>query len=134
MVTVETAELKKIFQELQAKGKQSSRYMPTIAEMLVAGVADVYDAEGPGWQDLAESTKKARRGSSYKILRDTGLMSATEAGNGPDWAEAFSGAPYADFHVRGNANLPKRNPFDLGPYLQDVLDDAEDLLLTELTT
>ena len=134
MITVDTSELKAAVAQLEAKGKTVSRLMPVIAEMLVAGVADVYDAEGPGWKDLAESTKRARRGDSYKILQDTGLMANTQAGNGADWAEAYSGAPYADFHVRGNPNLPKRDPFDLGPFLEDVMLDVEDLVLAELTT
>jgi len=110
-----------------------SRLMPSIAEMLVSAVSDVYEAEGPGWKDLEESTKQARRGTSYKILQDTGVMAkSTSAGHGADWAEAFAGAAYADFHVRGNDRLPVRNPFDLGPFMQDVLDDTEALILTEV--
>lgn len=133
--TVDMTELRDVVKRLEAKGKNVSRLMPVVAEMLVSGVSDVYDAEGPGWQDLAESTKQARRGTSYKILQDTGVMAgSTTAGHGPDWAEAFAGAAYADFHSRGNANLPKRDPFDLGPFLADVLADVEDLVLLELTS
>lgn len=134
MITVDTSELKAAVAQLEAKGKSVSRLMPVIAEMLVAGVNDVYEAEGPGWKDLAESTKQARRGSSYKILQDTGLMANTQAGNGADWAEAYSGAPYAGFHVTGTQHMPRRDPFDLGPFMEDVMLDVEDLVLTELTT
>lgn len=134
MITVDTSELKAAVVQLEAKGKTVSRLMPAIAEMLVAGVNDVYEAEGPGWKDLAESTKQARRGTSYKILQDTGLMAATQAGSGADWAEAYSGAPYADFHSRGNDRLPRRDPFDLGPFMEDVMLDIEDLVLQELAS
>jgi phage gpG-like protein len=135
MITVDTSELQAAVRQLEAKGKNVGRLMPVIAEMLVSAVSDVYEAEGPGWQDLAEETKQARRGSSYKILRDTGVMAgSTTPGHGADWAEAYAGAAYADFHSRGNAHLPRRDPFDLGPFMDDVLDDVENLVLLEVTS
>jgi hypothetical protein len=36
---------------------------------------------------------------------------------------------YTIFHVTGTKYMPARNPFDLGPFLQDVLDDTADLLV-----
>lgn len=135
MITVDTSELRAAVAQLEAKGKNVGRLMPTVAEMLVSAVSDVYEAEGPGWRDLAEETKLARRGTSYKILQDTGAMAgSTSPGNGPDWAEAYAGAAYADFHSQGNAHLPRRDPFDLGPFMDDVLSDVEALILTEMTT
>jgi len=135
MIHVDIAELRAAVEQLQAKGKAIGHLMPTVADMLVTSVSDVYEAEGPGWRDLAESTKLARRGTSYKVLRDTGVMAGSTApGNGPDWAEAYAGAAYADFHSRGTVNMPRRDPFDLGPFMDDVLSDVEALILTEMTT
>jgi phage gpG-like protein len=132
-VSVDTRELMDIVHRFEERGRNVSRLTPAIAEIFVSGVSDVYDAEGPGWKDLAGSTQRARRGSSYKILQDSGVMAgSTTAIYGSDWAGAKAGASYADYHARGNANLPRRNPFDLGPFLDEVLDETEDLLLREL--
>jgi phage gpG-like protein len=134
-VHVDSTELGSVVAQLGAKGKNASRLMPVVAEILHAAVSDVFDAEGPGWKDLAESTKKARRGTSYKILQDTGL-SAAYLGNyyGADWAEVVGQTSYIEFHARGNENLPVRDPFDLGPFMDDVLADTAELLLQELAT
>lgn len=132
---IDTTELGSVVAQMQARGKQVTRLMPVVAEILHSAVSDVFDAEGPGWKDLAESTKQARRGTSYKILQDTG-MSAAYLGNyyGADWAEVVGQTSYIEFHTRGNENLPVRDPFDLGPFMADVLLDTAELLLNELAT
>lgn len=133
-ISLDNSEVLGAIQQLEAKGRQITHLMPVVAEMLVAGVADVYDAEGPGWKDLADSTKQQRRGTSYKILQDTGVMAgATAPAHGSDWAEAFGGAAQTIFHVTGTKYMSARNPFDLGPFLQDVLNDVGDLVLSEVT-
>jgi phage gpG-like protein len=130
-VSLDNTELLKILQQLGDRaGSVAMQIAPNVAEMLVAGVHDVYDAEGPGWKDLADSTKNARRGSSYKILQDSGVMAmSTAQAFGPDWAEAHGGAAYTIFHVTGTKFMPRRDPFDLGPFMQDVLEDTTNLLL-----
>lgn len=134
-VDLDGTELQRVIDEIGARGSSLSRCMPAIAEMLRSGVMDVYDAEGPGWQDLADSTKQARRGASYKILQDSGVMAgSTSTSYGPDWAEADSGgAAYAEFHATGTRFMPRRDPFDLGPFLDGILDEVADLVLTEVT-
>lgn len=118
--------------KMQTRGRSLSRVMPAVAESLVAAVSDVYDAEGPGWAALAESTLRQRRGGTARILQDTGVMAAsTSPSFGTDWAEARAGVDYAEFHARGNDHLPIRNPFDLGPFLDPVLEDVADLLARE---
>ncbi len=132
-ISIDNSEVLAALKELDAKGRQITHLMPVVAEMLVAGVSDVYDAEGPGWKDLADSTNQQRRGTSYKILQDTGVMAgSTSPGHGSDWAEAFGGAAYTIFHVTGTKHMARRDPFDLGPFLQDVLDDVGDLVLSEV--
>lgn len=134
-ISVDNTELRRILEDLGQRGRSAvAHLMPVIADMLKTAVDDVYDAEGPGWPDLAESTKQARRGSSYKILQDTGVMAAsTGVEHGADWAEAFGGASYADFHATGTVNMPARNPFELGPFEGPLLDEVADLILQEVT-
>jgi phage gpG-like protein len=132
-VKLNTQELNAVLADLENRGRSLSHLMPVVSQILKAAVDDVYDAEGPGWQDLAESTKLARRGSSYKILQDTGVMAgSTGVRHGPDWAEAFGGAAYADFHATGTSRMVKRNPFDLGKFEDEVLREVADLLLQEV--
>jgi phage gpG-like protein len=133
-VSVETSEVLQALRDLEARGRAVSQLMPAVSKILLAGVHDVADAEGPGWKDLADSTKKQRRGSSYKILQDTGVMLGEALGtaHGSDWAEVFGGAAYTIFHVTGTKFMPARDPFDLGPFMADVLADVSDLVLDEV--
>src|SRR5512140_1638982 len=132
LVSVDTQEVLKALDQMGTQGKSIAKLTPVIAEMLVSGVHDVYDAEGPDWKDLADSTKEQRRGSSYKILQDTGVMAgSTGQAHGADWAEAYGGAAYTIFHVTGTKYMDARNPFDLGPFMQDLLDDVAALVLDE---
>jgi phage gpG-like protein len=134
VVRVDTSEIAGTLYQLQAKGKALSGLMPAFAEELVSAVSDVYEAEGPGWEPLAESTLARRRGSIAKILQDTGVMAqSTAPGYGGDWAEAYAGASYADFHATGTRYMPKRNPFDLGPFEAEVLESLADMALLEVT-
>lgn len=134
MEIISSTEIASVVAQLAAKGKQLGHLTPIIGEMLLTAVSDVFEAEGPGWTDLAESTKQTRRGTSYKILQDTGLSAAMlGVYSGSDWAEVVGQTAYIDFHVRGNEHLPIRDPFRLGPFEADVLKDVADLLLTEVT-
>jgi phage gpG-like protein len=130
-ISLDNTDLLKVLQKLGANAKSAAASAaPTVAKMMVSAVHDVYDAEGPGWKDLADSTKLQRRGTSYKILQDFGVMAeSTAQAFGLDWAEAHGGAAYTIFHVTGTKYMVARDPFDLGPFLQDVLDETADLLL-----
>lgn len=133
IVRVDAQEFAGAVYRLRAKGSALSKLMPAFADALVAAVSDVYEAEGPGWDDLAPSTQQARRGSTYKILQDTGVMAgSTSPGYGIDWAEAYAGVAYADFHATGTERMPKRNPFDLGPFEADVLEDLAQMAADEV--
>jgi phage gpG-like protein len=128
-------DLAKAIAGLRVHAEKMDALLPTIAEMLVGAVQDVFDAEGPGWEPLAEATKKRRRGSSYKILQDTGVMAASvDPRWGTGYAEAVGGASYTIFHVTGTEYMPKRNPFDLGPFEQPLLEEVAALLTEQVTS
>lgn len=111
---------------------------PVIAENLVFHVQEVFEKEGavagkPRWQDLAESTKAKRRGTSYVILQDSGLLagSITAHSEGPI-AEAFSNVPYAGYHIsqRPRHKIPLRDFTDIDFELAEK--EAADTILAQL--
>lgn len=138
LVRVDAGDLAGVIYRMGDEARAALRDIgPAVADALVVGVADVYEAAGPGWAPLAPATQEARRkgrgSGSNKILRDTGVMADTSSGFGPDWVEAWSPASYADFHATGTRFMPKRNPFDLGPFEADVLEDVADLIAEAVT-
>lgn len=125
--------MKGIVYKFKSRNAGLSRLMPSVAKALSTGVSDVFGAEGPGWEPLAPSTIKQRRGTSHKILQDNGDFARTiGTGSGADWAQAFGAVSYAQFHATGTKHMPKRNPFDFGPATDDVLEDIADMLLEEI--
>jgi phage gpG-like protein len=111
---------------------------PVIAENLVFHVQEVFEKEGavagkPHWQELAESTKARRRGTSYVILQDSGLLagSITPHSEGPI-AEAFTNVPYAGYHIsqRPRHRLPLRDFTDIDFELAEK--EAADTILAQL--
>jgi len=133
-VTANAEELVGTLLNFETKARNLDRVLPVIADILVSAVDDVYQAQGPGWDPFAASTVRARGDmGAAKLLQDTGLMATSTIGEtGADWAKAKTTIPYAKYHVTGNKNLPKRNPFDLGPFESDVLDEVADLLVDEV--
>lgn len=128
-VTLSTADLIRVLSEFPERAQDLSEPMAIIAEMMVTAVHDKFEAGGPGWPDLAESTKQQRRGSEYQILVDTGILSGSiEGESGPDYAEASTSVEYAVYHVSAEprTKIPLRDFFDLG---EEVEDDAVDIIL-----
>lgn len=132
-VTVDMTDLERLLKGYRRRAERLHRLTPTVAEILVAAVEDVYEAEGPDWAPLAESTLRQRRGTTAKILQDTGEMAAsTTPGSSGLVAEAFAADPKAEFHAIGAGDLPVRNPFDIEAFEQGVLSEVEQLLLDEV--
>jgi len=132
-IDADFGELAGVIATFEKKGKNLGRMMPVVAEALKSAVDDVYEAEGPGWTPLAESTIEKRRGTSSKILQDTGVMaSSTMTRYGQDYAEAWAHVGYAKYHASGTERMPQRNPFDLGPFEADLLADVAELLAAEI--
>ena len=121
--------LNRVLAEIEAQGRSIDRALPIIAEMVVGAVHDVFDAEGPGWEPLKESTLERRRGTTHKILQDTGVFANSVAPKyGPTYAEAVDGTSYGHFHVTGTARMARRDPFELGPFEAPLLEDVAELL------
>lgn len=130
-------DLQLVLLRYRQKAEASHGMLPVIAEMLVGGVLDVFDAEGPGWAPLAEATLARRRknGRGARILQDSGLAATTvAAGYGEDYAEAAAGVDYLIFHSSSEprSKLPLRNPFNLGPFEQPLLDEVAAMLTSQL--
>lgn len=127
--SLDAHELEVVIDGFERRGRALTHLLPAIGEALVSAVSDVYDAEGPGWEPLAASTLKRRRGSSAKILQDTGVMAAsTHHEHGGDWAEASAGVDYARYH---SPDRQGRDPFELGPFEGPLLEEVSDMLLDE---
>lgn len=128
-------ELELVIEGFERRGRSLTHVLPAIGEALVSAVSDVYDAEGPGWEPLAASTLKRRRGgASAKILQDSSIMvQSTHPDVGSTWAEASAGVDYAEFHASSapRKKIPRRDPFTLGPFEGPLLDEVSDMLLDE---
>ena len=61
------------------------------------------------------------------------MSSSTHRQHGHDWAEAYAGVFYAEFHSTGTRTMPRRDPFDLGPFLAPLLDEVAAMFATEAT-
>ena len=130
---MDVRELEVVLVDFERRGRAATKLLPEIGEALIAAVSDVYEAEGPGWEPLSAATLKKRRGTSAKILQDSGVMSgSTHKTVGGTWVEAFAGVDYAEFHARGTSRMPQRNPFDLGPFEGPMLDEVSEMVAREL--
>ena len=123
------SDLNKVLVELAGKGNAIDKGLPVVAEMLLGAVHDVFEAEGPGWEPLADVTKAARRGTSYKILQDTGLLvGSLEPSYGSTYAEVVDGTTYGHYHVTGTKHMPQRDWTNLGPFEEPLLDEVAEFL------
>lgn len=133
-VVIQTEELRRIAGWFEDRHRSLSALTPTIAQMLVTGVNDVFEAQGPGWQRLSESTIEKRRedGRGARIMQDTGVLAASIVGaSSQDDAEAMTNVPYIIYHLDGGPIIPKRNPFEIDEGV--VLDQTVELLLNAMT-
>lgn len=105
-VSLDFSALGETLEQMGAAGAEvMAQSAPVIAQNLVYHIEEVFAREGavagrPRWPDLAESTKRQRRGTSYVILQNTGALagSITPYYEGPV-ADAFTNVPYGGFHV-----------------------------------
>ena len=130
LAIVAETNLGKVLTQLEAQGRNVDKALPIIGEMLVGAVQDVFEAEGPGWEPLAESTMRQRRGGPpYKILQDTGVLAGSIAARvGSTYVEAVDGTSYGIFHA---PDPQRRDWTNLGPFEQPLLDEVAELLVSQ---
>ncbi len=102
-----------MMKELENRISNLKPVLSDIAEHLLASFQmnwkDETDPYGMKWKPLKASTKKRRRGETFKILRDTGRMqnSFTYSVSNNEIAIG-SNVVYAQFHQLGTKHMPKR--------------------------
>jgi hypothetical protein len=132
--------LESVLRQFREQGHDLSPFLPVAGALLVAAVSDVFDAQGPGWEPLAEATIKARRNSdasSIQILQDTGVLAASvtsvdNVNQGADFVEVVDGTTYGYWHTVGTKRMPKRDWTDLGPFEQPLLEDVAEAMMESL--
>jgi phage gpG-like protein len=129
LVTVDLGELTGNITAMAARAADMSDTMAVIADTLASAVSDKFDQQGPGWQGLAESTLRSRRGGSAQILSDSGrLAGSIQPDSDADSAEAATDVEYAVYHVSAapRSKIPLRDFFDLP---DSVYEEAEQTII-----
>jgi phage gpG-like protein len=132
-VHVDVSDLAGALDAFARRGGRLDDTMAIAAEVLVAAVNDKFQASGPGWAPLAESTLLRRRGAVAQILLDTGRLAGSIHGmHGSDFAEAATDVSYAVYHVSSapRSKLALRDFLDLPDH---VFDDILELILDRLS-
>jgi phage gpG-like protein len=132
-VCLDASELEGALDAFAKRGGRLDDAMTIAAEMLVTAVNEKFEASGPGWKPLAESTLLRRRGAVAQILVDTGRLAGSIHGaHGADFAEAATDVAYAVYHVSSapRSRVPLRDFFELPEH---VFDDILEFVLDRLT-
>lgn len=116
--------------------RQRNYPMSFIAQAMATEVDAVIDSQGRKgadgrWKPFSEATLRRhprRRGG--RLLQDTGVLANIQMSSGADWAEVWSPAAYAKFHVTGTKKMPKRNPLAID--WKRLLQQASEDLLEEI--
>ena len=130
IVHVDVSDINDIFEGMAQRVEAYP--MALISEGLATAVDDLIQAEGDGqWAPLSPNTLRRRpRRKGGMLLQDYGLLADIQTREGGDWAEAWSPAPYAGFHITGTEWMPERDWTDipmasvLEQFTEDILDDA----------
>jgi phage gpG-like protein len=133
-IQIDMPELFKAVEAARERGVKTGPVMNVIAEDFVSRVNEEYETAGRGrWKDLADSTKKKRRGGTFQILVDSGRTAgSTKPEHGDDFAEAASDVETLVFHVsdQPRTKIPLRNPFDIP---DEAFDEAAQTILDFVT-
>ena len=130
-VEIDMSRFVEMLRRWEKKGHELRRITPTVAAILVTAVEDEFNTEGAstgGWPPLAASTLARRRGTSAKILQDTGVLAGSiRPDYGSDWGAAATDVPYAIYHVSDapRTKIPKRDFMAVDT--PDVMRELEDV-------
>lgn len=104
-VIVDVNELTASLRVMAERGQNSAAVNQQVAQILELHVDDKFRDEGPGWAPMRELTLRLRRGSTGKLLQDTGHLAQISSDYGPDFAEVFTNVEYAKYHLKGPRKL-----------------------------
>lgn len=112
--------------------KAESFPMSLLSEGLVEAIDDEIQSEGQGtWDGFSpETLRRHPRRQGGLLLQDTGQLASIQAEEGADYAEAWSPAPYAKWHVGGTSRMEARNFLDIN--LDDVLEQLAEVFVDEV--
>lgn len=136
-VVLDDSELQRAMRQMVSRSHAVAReVLPPMAEALHAGVLDVWEAQGPGWDPFAESTLAGPRGrGSPKLLQDSGVSIDTLGLDFDlEFIEVFASTPYMVFHTsdKPRKKIPLRNPFELGPFEEPTMREIEAIALSSM--
>lgn len=104
-VIVDVSELTATLRRMSERSQNSSGMNQELANILELHVDDKFRDQGPGWAPMRELTLRLRRGSTGKLLQDTGHLAQISSDYGPDFAEVFTNVEYAKYHLKGPRQL-----------------------------
>ena len=137
-VYIDTSDLEKVIGGYISR--QRNYPMGYLALAMQAEVEGVIKSEGKKgtqgrWQPMSPATvARRRRGGGRgrpRLLQDTGVLANGQTAHGQDWAEVWSPAKYAVFHMRGTIYMPRRDPFAIK--WDKILQAASEDLSEEIT-
>jgi phage virion morphogenesis protein len=137
-VTLDGARAQADLERILNKVADPTELMSGVAMLLESSAQQAFQDQGPGWADLAESTKaertKAGTWPGQKLVRkggNNGLLGSLFSDSGSDWTNVGAGsgpsAAYAMIHqFGGQAGRGKKTTIPARPYMP-ISADGKDL-------
>lgn len=105
-IEIQSEELRRAMTRLQESTQNMRPLMENIGAALSSSISlrfrDSVAPDGSSWKPLSDVTLALRRGSSAKILRDSGILAASITANAsPNQVEVGTGLEYAKTHQFG---------------------------------
>lgn len=137
-VKIDASRTQAMLQQVMDRMADPSDLMTNVAELLESSAQQAFQDQGPGWSDLAESTKaqRAKAGTwpGQMLVRkgaNNGLLGSLFSDSGSDWSHVGAGsgpsAAYALIHqFGGQAGRGKKSTIPARPYMP-ITADGKDL-------
>jgi phage virion morphogenesis protein len=138
VVKIDAGRSTAVLQQIMDRVADPTELMSGVGMLLESSAQQAFQDQGPGWADLAESTKaqrtKAGNWPGQKLVRkggDNGLLGSLFSDSGSDWANIGAGsgpsAAYAAIHqFGGKAGRGKKTTIPARPYMP-ITPDGKDL-------
>lgn len=139
-VTEVTARLRRMSERSQQSAALNQQLEGVLSFYVDENFQNERSASGK-WPPMRDITKRLRRGTTGKLLQDTGLLAAVHTDSGPDFVEVFTNVEYAKYHLKGPRRLvplhhktgvwilPVRDFFDIDE--GEALESMAEVIVTE---